>query len=53
MNGKNVNKALKNVTACFSYKGHDFCCCADRRHVKRTTSRARRALDKALCREGV
>lgn len=46
-----VKKALKNVTACFSVKGHDFCCCGDRRHVKKTTNRARRNLDKALCRE--
>ncbi len=48
---KAVNKALKNVTACFSYKGHDFCCCENRTHVKRVTNRARRALDKALARE--
>lgn len=48
---KAVNRALKNVTACFSFKGHDFCCCANRCLVKRVTNRARRALDKALVRE--
>lgn len=48
---KNVNRALKSVINCFSVKGHDFCCCGDRNHVKRVTNRARRAVDKALVRE--
>ena len=46
-----VNKALKNVTACFSFKGHDFCCVGDRRYVKKFTNRANRRLNKALARE--
>lgn len=48
---KAINQALKNVTACFSCKGHDFCCQPDKNYVKKVTSRARRALDKALVRE--
>lgn len=46
-------KASKALTACFSFKGNDFCCCGDRRHVKKVTRRARRALDKAIVREAV
>lgn len=48
---KSINKALKGLNNCFSFKGHDFCCCGDRKHVKKTTNRARRALDKALSQE--
>ena len=47
----NVRKALWAHQACYSYKAHDFCCEADRRYVKRFTSRARRRLSKALARE--
>lgn len=43
-----IRKALRSHEACFSVKGHDFCCCGNRRHVKKVTNRARRALDKAL-----
>jgi hypothetical protein len=46
-----VRKALKSHTACFSIKGHDFCCCGNRRYVKRVTRRANRALSKALIHE--
>jgi hypothetical protein len=44
----NVRKALWAHQACFSYKGHDFCCEADRRYVKKVTKRAARRLGKAL-----
>lgn len=46
-----TRQALKNLQACFSVKGHDFCCCGDRRRVKKITNKARRSLDKALSRE--
>jgi len=52
MNSTAVRKALRAHRACFSFRGHDFCCCEDRRYVKKTTNRARRSLDKALTREG-
>jgi hypothetical protein len=48
---KQINKALKSENACFSFKGHDFCCCGDRRFVKKVTRRASRRLNKALSRE--
>jgi hypothetical protein len=50
---KAINKALKNVTACFSFKGHDFCCVEDRNYVKKTTHRAQRRLNKAIIAEAV
>ena len=48
MTTKNLRRAQKSFVACFSYKGKDFCCCGDRRHVKKVTNRARRAYDKAV-----
>jgi len=46
-----VRQGLKKLTMCFSFKGEDFCCCGDRRYVKRFTSRARRRLDRAVERD--
>ena len=48
---KQTNKAAKNLWACFSFKGNDFCCCGNRRYVKRFTSRARRRNDRAVTRD--
>jgi hypothetical protein len=48
-----VRKARRALRACFSFKGHDFADEGDRSHVKKTTNRARRNLDKALVRETV
>ena len=47
---KIVNKALKNHLACYSFRGHDFCCEGNRKVVRKVTRRSRRILDKALCR---
>lgn len=47
-----VRKALRSHLACHSFRGHDFAEVADRRYVKKVTNRARRALDKALVRNG-
>jgi len=48
----NVRKAQAALHACFTFKGHDFCCCGDRRYVKKVTKRAARRLGKALAQEG-
>jgi hypothetical protein len=47
-NETSVRKAQAAHQACYSYKGHDFCCEADRAYVKRVTKRAARRLNKAL-----
>jgi hypothetical protein len=48
-----VRRALRSHHACFTIKGHDFCCCGNRRYVKKVTNRARRNLSKALVHEEV
>jgi hypothetical protein len=45
----NTRRARKNLLACYSFRGHDFEVIG--RWAKKVTNRARRALDKAVCRE--
>lgn len=46
-----TNRRLRSLKACYSFKGNDFCCESDRRHVKKVTNRARRAVDKMAVQE--
>ena len=45
-----VRRTEKKLQDCFSFKGEDFCCEANRPYVKDFTKRARRRLNKAIVR---
>jgi len=45
-----VRRTQKKLQDCFSYKGEDFCCCSNRKHVKTFTARARRRYDREIVR---
>lgn len=49
-----IRHAQGRHLACFSFRGHDFdVAMKNRRHIKKVTNRARRALDKALTNQEV
>lgn len=50
MTDRSERRAAKKLQDCFSFKGEDFCCCGDRKYVKRFTSRARRRHSRAVVR---